>query len=125
MPIVDVGQSAVGLYAVPVNKTIPSITFHWKINCTNLRDPNGQANLRPFDGRDERVQLFLMEDPRVRPLLDACRMIAEDKMKWTSIAFYDFHGKWISAGMVELAAKELDKAGFSVSKTFCGLGFGK
>lgn len=115
MPIVTTGEAEIGLYAIRTSKAIPQVIYHWKIDCTNLRDPQGQKQLRSFDGRDSQVQAFLLGDPRLKPILHACKMIAGDKQKWTSIAFFDHHGKWISAGMVELVAKELDAAGYKVA----------
>jgi RNase adaptor protein for sRNA GlmZ degradation len=93
------------------------IIFHWRFDCSNFRDPIGQAHLRNLDGRDAKVQAFLMEDPRFKAIVHAARMIAEEKAAWTAIAFHDFHGKYISTGLVELVGQELDSRGFAIGKS--------
>lgn len=107
----------VGLYSIATSRPIPDIIFHWKIDCSSFRDPIGQSHLKALDGRDERVQAFLLEDPRMKPILHAVRMIAAEKAKWSSICFFDHHGKYISTGIVELAAQDLSSAGYYVAKS--------
>ena len=124
MPITGIDKAAVGLYSIPLSKPTPEIIFHWKIDCSRLRDPIGQSTLRALDGRDAKVQAFLMEDPRVKGILHAIRMIAAEKAKWTSIALFDYHGRYISTAMVELAARELDVDGVNVLLSHHALGPG-
>jgi len=117
MPITTIGLAKVGLYSIPTSRPTPQIIFHWRVDCSRLRDPIGQHHLRGKDGRDKEVQDFLIKDPRVEPILHAIRMIAAERQNWTTIAFHDYHGKWISTAMVELALADLDANGYAVAKS--------
>lgn len=110
----DIKDATIGLYSVALNQRSLEVLFHYKINCTKLRDPIGQKHLRDLDGKSAEVQAFMLEDPRIKAILMSVKMMAAEKAPWTSIAFYDYHGKYISAAIVELAAKELDAAGYNV-----------
>lgn len=114
MPITTPGLACIGLYSVPTSKPIPDIIFNWKFDVSKFRDPIGQKDLRNLDGRDTKVQAFLLEDPRMKPLLHAVKLIAAQKDKWTSIAFFDHHARYISVGIVELVARELDSTGLNI-----------
>lgn len=113
----------IGLYAVGTSKTSPNLNFHYQFDCSQFRDPIGQRNLRGMDGKDAKVQAFIMEDPRLRTILSMVKLIAADcgaltddnrGGKWTTIAFTDHHGRYISAAVAELVAKELDALGVRV-----------
>jgi hypothetical protein len=115
--ITTIGQAKIGLYSIGTKMKVPEIIFHWIIPVQHFRDPIGQSDLRNLDGRDEKVQAFLRGDPRTPTILHAVTMMAEERAKWTAIAFHDYHCRYISTGLVELAATELDKLGFEVAKS--------
>lgn len=107
-------DATIGLYSVATSQRTLDTLFHYMIDCTHLRDPIGQKHLRALTGKDAEVQAFLLDDPRIKAILHSVKMIAAEKASWTSIAFYDYHGLYISAGMVELAAKDLDADGYNI-----------
>lgn len=110
----NISAANIGLYSVAESQRTIEVLFHYKINCNRLRDPIGQAHLRNLTGKDAEVQAFMLDDPRIKAILHSVKMMAAEHAAWTSIAFHDYHGKYISAALVELAAKELDAAGYGV-----------
>lgn len=122
MAFTSPGLASIGLYSVPTSKPTPDIVFHWKFDVSKFRDPIGQADLRPLDGRDAKVQAFLLQDPRMKALLHAVHLIAAEKRTWTSIAFYDHHARYISVGVAELAARELNTHSYNIFLSHYGLG---
>lgn len=110
----NIKDANIGLYSVATSQRSLEVLFHYMIDCSRLRDPIGQKHLRDLTGKDAEVQAFILEDPRIKAILHSVQMIAAEKHPWCSIAFFDYHGKWISASMVELAAKDLDAAGYTI-----------
>lgn len=113
--ITSVSEAEIGLYAIATLKPPSPIPFTYKFNLSHFRDPQGQITLRKLTGKDAEVQAFILADPRTKAIIHAAEMIAAEKAKWVSMGFYDHHGRWISAGMIELIAKQLDAANYKVA----------
>lgn len=94
-------------------KTPAASRYTWDL--TNLRDPIGQLDLKHscVDGRDDRVMAWMIQDPKVRAVVDTAALMAATHMKppandsAVSFAFHDPHGKWIGPAVAELLAKRL------------------
>ena len=94
---------------------------YYSVNVTNLRDPIGQAHMVTAfeDGTAPTVVKWVKEDKRVPAILDTLQMITEahlraGKEQYITLAFYDYHGKWISPALAELTAERLDQLGYTV-----------
>lgn len=119
--ITEVGKARVGLYSISLSHPpVHHIMYHHRIDVSKWRDPMGQKTLRSRTGLDLDVQAYLSLDPRMGTLRDTVRLIAAEDRPWTAIALYDYHGRHISAGLVELLGKDLDQAGKIVSITHLG-----
>lgn len=99
------------------NKFSPMFSF----DVQKFRDPLGNVQLtsKYHDGQHEAVKKWISEDPRMKGIIDSVRMLAQDRIKsgtgrFLSIAFRDFHAKWISRAIAEVVADKLAYDGFSV-----------
>lgn len=119
MAFVEATRASVGLFSLSTKNTV----YHsYVIDLSTFRDPLGQANFKPLDGRAKEVQEWIKLDPRFPAIRDACRQIVADviggqKRTWLSIAFKDFHGTHISPAVAELIAHDLLSRGYSVGVT--------
>lgn len=103
-----------------IDVEVPS--YHYAVDVNTLRDPIGNKELtsKSRDGRDEAVVEWIKTDRRIPAILDTVQLVAEThldaaKEPYVVVAFHDFHGKWISPALAELAATQLDNLGY---KTF-------
>jgi len=102
---------------------LDSTQYHpqFDFNVSKFRDPQGNANLMKLynDGQHIAVREWIKVDPRMQGILDASLMLAYDRIthgeqKFLSLAFRDFHAKWIARAIAEVVADHLSNAGFSV-----------
>lgn len=93
------------------------------LDCRFLANPHWNEGLRPFDGRTDQVQQFVMADPKYQPFFDqVCNMLTlllpayktEGKAHLT-VGFGCTGGKHRSVTLAEQTAKALDAAGWWVS----------
>lgn len=88
----------------------------------NLRDPFGQKELRLLNGRNQQVQEFLAQDPRVKIIIEEfCALIytyiVQARDNYVSIGIHDRHGCHIAPALVEMLAKALRDERFTVQVT--------
>src|SRR5260370_38640208 len=111
----DVHKANVGLYDFFQDIHTPVPQYEFQLGA--FRDP--QHKFKSVDGRSKAVQEWIIDDPRMPALLSTIEMLVFDQVKeqkaaWLSIGFRDYHGKWISAALVEIIADRLSARGFDV-----------
>ena len=103
----------------------PSAQFEFDVS--QFRDPAGQKQFSKACGSDPDVRAWVCEDRRLPAVIDTCLLLAEDLLKpkkkgsgeeaisqWLSLAFRDYHGKWIAPAVAEAVANKLSDAGYIV-----------
>ena len=80
-------------------------------DCRRMHNPHHDPELRPLDGRDARVQAFVRQDGKFKPMFDHA---VEAATYGEKIAFGCFGGKHRSVAMAELVAEELRHQGHHV-----------
>ncbi len=93
------------------------------LDCRFLKNPYWEASLRALDGRDERVSVYVKDDPRFEPfasrVIDLAKMLlpaylAEGKA-YLAIGFGCTGGQHRSVTMTETLADALAESGWQVS----------
>ncbi len=93
------------------------------IDCRFLRNPHWDAELRPLDGRNARVQAFIEQDDRFAPFFDGIAAMArmllpayrDEGKTHLTVGFGCTGGQHRSVAMTEKLANELAKDGWQVS----------
>ena len=93
-------------------------------DCRFLRNPHWDVNLRPLDGRDEKIASFVAEDARFQAfssqVLDLTTSLlpafVEEGKTYLTVAFGCTGGKHRSVALTEWLAKALANKGWQVSK---------
>lgn len=93
-------------------------------DCRFLANPHWQPDLRPLDGRDDRVAAYVAEDPRHAEFHDRVRELllfllpayVEEGKTHLSVGFGCTGGQHRSVAMTESMSKALAEAGWQVSK---------
>lgn len=113
----DIAEILIYSMKTSSTKFLPQFSF----DVGKFRDPIGNKKLTNmfYDGVHIAVRDWVKEDPKIPGLLDQCLLIANDRIthgevKFLSLAFRDYHGKWISRAVAELVATHLSSAGYSV-----------
>ena len=119
----------IGIFSFgPKSSTKPKAQF--EIDCSKLRDPQGQKQFVGLYGWDPQVVEWVKADPRIPGIIDNYRLLAEDLLtwrlkessnnqsgpisSWLSISFKDTSGKWAAAAVAELVADALIADGWGV-----------
>ena len=97
-----------------------NLTLQYTFDVNHLRDPIGHKAFTGKDGRWLVVRNWIASDRRVGSIRDEVKRICWDHVKiakgrWISVAFEDYHGKWISAALVEIIAQDLLVEGYKVA----------
>ena len=82
----------------------------------HLRNPHNDLALRPLDGRDQRVQDFVLRDPKFDELYPEV-MFHALSFKDPTIVFGCFGGRHRSVACAEIIAKSLRDKGHEVEIT--------
>ena len=85
-------------------------------DCRKLRNPHFVNDLRDLDGRDEKVQCYVLKDPDFNDLFTEAMFHALSYER-PQIAFGCFGGKHRSVAAAELLAKELRAKGLAIEVT--------
>ena len=92
-----------------------------RFDCRSLRNPHSQRDLRDLDGRDVRVQAFVLGDPDAPELLRKASTAAHADPNGT-IAFFCHGGFHRSVAMAEILATTLRVDGVSVQVEHLAIG---
>ena len=98
----------------------PVLKSRFTFDCTRLRDPEGQPQLKSLDGDHMLVRLWVSADPRVKLMSDMCLLYVNDMLRETpsknfiTFAFRDKKGKWIAPAVAEVVATALEQKGLRV-----------
>lgn len=116
---VDAEKAEIIIYSMRTVSHSYSPQFSFDVG--KFRDPMGNSKLTSVynDGQHVAVRDWIKEDPRMPGILDMCSLIANDrithaKRRFMSIAFRDYHAKWISRAVAEVVADKLSEEGYSV-----------
>lgn len=113
----------VGIYSYGLKSPQPPETLY-EIDVSNLRDPQGQKNLRSLDGRDSQVQAWVLGDSRSAAIISNVSLIVTDltrRVNWFTIGVRDVHGKYTAPAMAESIAASLVACGIDVIVRHYGL----
>ncbi|WP_373635030.1 RNase adapter RapZ [Yoonia sp. SS1-5] len=94
------------------------------IDCRFLRNPHWEAALRPLDGRDSAVAIYVAEDPRFDPFFERVKALidlvlpahTDEGKSHLSIGFGCTGGQHRSVAVTERLASALAQDGWQVSK---------
>lgn len=117
-----VGRTAVSVLSFSYKKGLPR-GADMVFDCRILRNPHWSAALRDLDGRDDRVQAYVREDPRFDPFFDQIHDLVrlvlpgyvEEGRAHLTIAFGCSGGQHRSVTLAQTLAKALAEDGQQVS----------
>lgn len=115
MPRMERHDANIGLYAFSSKSVLQYSQY--EVDMNKFRDPIHK--FRTLDGRNKEVQEWIKADKRMEMITRVIDLLIADqlgdqKSQWISIGFRDYHGRWISAAVVELLSEYLSDKGFKV-----------
>lgn len=110
-------NAEIGLYSLsPASHIgiIPCYVFDVK----NMRDPIHK--FRDSDGSDPKLKEWMLEDPRVKAVVDMVRLLVLDHVdhqgcSWMTFGFLAHHERWQARGITEIVADALSAEEFKVA----------
>lgn len=116
-----VGTEAAEIIIYSMRTVSRTYSPQFSFDVGKFRDPMGNVRLTAqyHDGQPMAIREWIKEDPRMPGILDMCSLIANDRIthahrKFLSIAFRDYHARWISRAVAEVVADSLSGEGYSV-----------
>ena len=117
MPRTSIGQASIGIYSIGAETKINSIPMY-EFEVIQFRDP--MHRFPDLTGTDPVVKEYLKEDPKTAAIIQTVLLLAADHVdhggsKWLTIAFRDYHEKWIARGLANIVADALCEQEYKVS----------
>ncbi|MGB7268679.1 MAG: RNase adapter RapZ [Albidovulum sp.] len=120
----DLGEGlSVSLHSFSYKRGVPR-GLDLMFDCRFLRNPHWEAGLRDLDGRDDKVALYVQDDPRYPTFVEKTRDLllfllpaqVDEGKSHVSIGFGCTGGQHRSVAVTEMMAKALAAQGWQVSK---------
>ncbi len=86
----------------------------YSVDCTGMRDPIGQLDLKKLKGDDPKVVAWIKADPRVDAIIDSVNLLIHNHVGktndfWLSIGFHDPKGSLIAPAVCEAVARTVEQ----------------